>query len=757
MKNQIDQPFLKHAVIITFIICFSVLIFISAKSYQDAPPIPVKIVDEKGNTVITGDEILKGQEVFLKYGLHENGTIWGHGAYLGPDFSAEYLHNLYNDAVELLSKADYNKKFSELNDDEREKIKSKVVKLLKTNRYDPETQTLIYTDVEVLSYKNQIKIWKNYFSSPRLNFGLKENLIQNDEELRFLVAFFSWSAWASVANRPGKDYSYTNNFPYFPEIGNKPTLDAYIWSALSLIALLGMLALVLFIFGRFDYLGWKGKNGHAHPALIPGEPNPIQISTLKFFLVSLILFLFQVLAGGAVAHYRADPTSFYGFKIFNILPSNILRTWHIQLAIFWVATAYVGGALFIASTFSEKSTHQKFIKLINIVFSLLVLTVAGSLMGEYLGINNLMGKLWFLFGHQGWEYLDLGRGWQITLAISLLLWLFILINLVKAELKNKDTKEVISLFVYSAIAIPIFYAPALFFNHKSHYSVVDTWRFWIIHLWVEGFFEVFLTSIVAIIFYKLDVISPRTAARVVYLDALLYLGSGIIGTGHHWYWTGQSNITMALGAVFSAMEVVPLTLLTLEAWDFIKLTSAKCDICGQKISIPHKWTFYFLMSVGFWNFVGAGIFGFLINLPIISYFEVGTMLTSNHGHTAMMGVFGMLAISLIVFAMRQTLDDKNWTRIEKYVRASFWMLNIGLALMSIFTLFPGGILQLKAVIEKGYRFARSPEFASNNLIKIIEWLRLPADLIFISGVISIVIAGLIAYKIQRSKLNYAKH
>ena len=117
---------------------------------------------------------------------------------------------------------------------------------------------------------------------------------------------------------------------------------------------------------------------------------------------------------------------------------------------------------------------------------------------------------------------------------------------------------------------------------------------------------------------------------------------------------------MALAAIFSAMEVVPLTLLTLDAWDFIKLSSGRCDICGKEISIPHKWTFYFMMSVGFWNFVGAGIFGFLINLPIVSYFEVGTLLTPNHGHAAMMGVFGMFAISFMVFAIRQVLPDEKW-------------------------------------------------------------------------------------------------
>ncbi len=228
------------------------------------------------------------------------------------------------------------------------------------------------------------------------------------------------------------------------------------------------------------------------------------------------------------------------------------------------------------------------------------------------------------------------------------------------------------------------------------------------------------------------------------------LGAGVIGTAHHWYWTGQSNITMAFAAVFSAMEVVPLTLLTLDAWDFIKLTSGRCDVCGKEISIPHKWTFYFMMAVGFWNFVGAGIFGFLINLPIVSYFEVGTLLTPNHGHAAMMGVFGMFAISFMVFAMRQVLPDEKWLPVEKYVRISFWGLNIGLALMVILNLFPGGVLQFLDVLKNGYWHARGPEYLNGRLSLMIEWLRLPADGIFILfGVVPLFVASCKTYRFVR--------
>ena len=381
-----------------------------------------------------------------------------------------------------------------------------------------------------------------------------------------------------------------------------------------------------------------------------------------------------------------------------------------------------------------------------------MIVAIGSLLGEMLGVFQLLGNLWFWFGHQGWEYLDLGRGWQVLLAAGLVLWLLLVIRGIGPARKDPDEREISCLFLLAALAIPLFYLPAMFFNTTSHFTVVDTWRFWIIHLWVEGFFELFVTVMVAIVFYKLGMVSRLTAMRVIYLDAILFLGAGVIGTAHHWYWTGQSNITMALAAIFSAMEVVPLTLLTLDAWDFIKLTSGRCDVCGKEISIPHRWTFYFMMAVGFWNFVGAGIFGFLINLPIVSYFEVGTLLTPNHGHAAMMGVFGMFAVSFMVFAIRQVLPDEKWLSVEKYIRLSFWGLNIGLGLMILLNLFPGGVLQLLDVLKNGYWHARGPEYLNDRITLMIEWARLPADGIFILfGVIPLLIANWKTYQFVRRR------
>jgi nitric oxide reductase subunit B len=727
---EVLSPWWRRSVVAIIIGCFTVLIWVAVRSYTDAPPIPGRVVDASGRPLFTGEDILSGQEVFLKHGLMENGTIWGHGAYLGPDFSAEYLHALALDTGEALARQHFGKRFADLGESEKAIIAAMVQGVLKENRYEPGTKTLTFMAPEAASFERQKEKWRTYFAGSKGSRGLLPKTIGDPRELEQLTAFFAWTAWASVANRPGKAFSYTNNFPYDPMAGNRPSADAFLWSALSLITLLAGTALVLFSFGKFGYLGWKPKAEHVHPRMLPGIMTGSQRATIKYFVVAASLFFVQTLVGGATAHFRAEPGSFYGFDLALLFPSNVLRTWHLQLAILWIAVAWVGGGLFLASSLGESEPKGQR-AWINVLFWALVGTALGSLLGEMAGVRQLLGGAWFWLGHQGWEYLDLGRAWQILLATGLFLWWVLLLRPVRGVLKDPEKGEIATLFLIAALTIPLFYLPAMFFTGRTNFTVVDNWRFWIIHLWVEGFFELFATVMVAVLFYRLDMVSRQTATRIIYLDAILFLGSGIIGTGHHWYWTGQSNVNMALAATFSAMEVVPLTLLTLDAWDFIKLSHGKCEICGRELIIPHKWTFHFLMAVGFWNFLGAGIFGFLINLPIVSYFEAGTNLTPNHGHAALMGVFGMLGVAYLVFALRQTSTEEQWAGVERYVKLSFFGLNAGLALMVALSLFPGGVLQFLDVLNNGYWHARNPAFLDGPTANLIEWLRMPADLVFI--------------------------
>jgi len=736
--------------LLVFLVGLTVLTWLSIGAYGNAPPIPAGVVDPGGKILFTGEDITAGQSVFLKYGLMENGTIWGHGAYLGPDFSADYLHSLAVDINQMLAEKRFGRPWESLDRVEQETVKEQTRNLLKENRYNARTGILTFSGEQAAGYRKQLDKWRNYFQGPDRTGGLPAKFIHDPGDIENLTAFFAWTAWASAARRPNRSFSYTNNFPYDPLAGNTLTEDAVLWSALSVVMLLGGLAAVLFAFGKFDYLGWKGETVHENPKMLPGETTQSQRAIVKYFLVVALLFLAQTLCGGAVAHYRADPGTFYGFDLSRILPSNVLRTWHIQLAIFWIATAYIAGGLLLSSSLGGKdSTGQ--VKGIQVLFWALVAVVAGSLLGELLGVHQIFGKAFPIFGHQGWEYLDLGRLWQVLLVIGLVLWLFLINRAVRPARQTSEKREISFLFMGAASAIPLFYLPAFFFGSASNYSVVDVWRFWIIHLWVEGFFELFVTVMVAVMFFQLGVVSRTTATRIIYLDAILFLAGGIIGTAHHWYWTGQSNIMMAFAALFSALEVVPLTLLTLDAWDFIKLTGTKNTPGNQGLVIPHKWAFYFLMAVGVWNFIGAGIFGFLINMPVVSYFEVGTLLTPNHGHSALMGAFGMLAMALMVLGLRQVTPDGQWQTPEKYIKVSFWGLNVGLALMVATNLFPGGILQLWDVLTNGYWHARGLAYMNLDWVRQLEWFRMPADLIFILlGVVPAVVAAAMTYKYVRS-------
>lgn len=736
----------KIAAIVTMVFGFTILIGLTVEAYRKAPPIPARAVAPGGAVVFTNDDVTAGQQVFLKYGLMANGTIWGHGAYLGPDFSAQYLHNWALDVADHAAQVRFRRPYGSLTPEERSEIDGGVARTMKENRYDSSTGTLTLSATDADSFKRQIAYWTDYFVTPANNGGLAVKLVADPQELRELTAFFAWTAWASTAARPGASHSYTNNFPYDPLAGNVLTGGPVVYSVLSLVFLLAGTAIVLLAFGKFAHLGWHGPQWRpAHAATPPTpaavyETTPTQRASLKFMAVAALLFIVQVLIGGGVAHYRAEPGDFFGVDLSAFLPSNLLRIWHVQLAILWIATAYVGGALFVAGMLGRTEPAGQRLA-IHVLFAAIVSVAVGSLLGEWAGILQLLGKAWFWFGNQGWEYLEIGRAWQILLAIGLIFWFGLLWRNVAPARHDPERRGLINFFLIAAAAIPVFYLPALFYDGTTHFTIVDTWRFWIIHLWVEGFFELFITVIVGIVFYELGLVERNTALRVIYLDVILIFGGGLIGTGHHWYFNGQTELNMALSSAFSALEVVPLTLITLDAWHFVTVTKGE-----GRAPFRHKWTFYFLMAVGFWNFTGAGIFGFLINMPIVSYFEMGTNLTPSHGHAAMMGVFGMLAIGLMVFVLRQTTSDADWPRLERFVRCGFWGLNIGLAMMVVFSLFPSGILQMYDVIQSGYWHARSLAYTAGTVPRLLEWMRMPGDLVFIFlGALPIAIALCLGY------------
>lgn len=707
-----------QAVAIVFLFGFLTLGLLAYRTYTDEPPIPAEVVDPTGNIVFTGADVSRGQEVFLSNGLMEYGTIFGHGAYLGPDFTADYLHR-----AALLVTDSYGGQQSD-------RAKQQTITDFKTNRYDHASGKLAYTAPQAAAFGKLETYYKEFFSQPTTKFGLRPKAITDPNQIRELTAFFSWSAWAATALRPGLGYSYTNNWPPEPLVGNRATADTVVWSVLSLIALLGGIGLLLVVFGRWNFLGWHGKERTRISFRAPGKVTltPAQRATAGFFFVMAALFLLQAMLGGATQHYRADISSFFGLNLARVLPFNIARTWHIQLAIFWVSTSFLAAGIFLAPMIAgHEPRHQNL--LAYGLLGALAVVVFGSLAGEYAGIEGWIHHAWAWFGDQGFEYLDLGRFWQILLTVGLLLWVVIMFRGLRTRLVDEHMGNMPWLFFFSALSIPAFYAVGLLARPAENFTTTDFWRFWVVHLWVEDFLELFTTVMVAYLFVLLGVVHERVALAMIYLDVLLYSAGGMVGTMHHVYFSGEPALHMALGAFFSAAEVIPLTFLTLEAWSFLQLGAVQ--EAGSHTTFPHFWSVMFLAAVGFWNFLGAGVFGFLINLPIVSYYEIGTALTPNHGHAAMMGVYGMMAVGLALFCLRYIIPEKLWS--DRAAKVSFWSLNIGLAWMVFASLFPLGILQLYHSVNEGYFYARSLEFLNNRMNILITWLRFPGDVLFILG------------------------
>jgi nitric oxide reductase subunit B len=707
-----------QAIVIVGLFGFLILGILAYRTYTDEPPIPSRVLGSNGQVLFTGQNVTAGQEVFLKNGLMEYGSIYGHGAYLGPDFTADYLHR-----AALISADHYGGSASD-------SARPQTTADFKANRYDAASGTLTYSAAQTEAFDKLVVHYREFFATPDTRNGLRPSAITDPEQIRQLTAFFSWSAWTASALRPKLNYSYTNNWPSEPLVGNQPTADTMVWSVLSLIALMGGTGLLLAAFGRWNFLGWHGREDQRMSFRAPNDVplTPAQRSCAWFFLVMAGLLLMQTLLGGATEHYRAEISNFFGFDLARLLPFNIARAWHLQLSLFVVSTSFLAAGIFLVPMIAGKEPRRQH-WLSYALLGALALVVFGSLAGEFAGIHGWIQKGWSWFGNQGFEYLDLGRFWQVLLTIGLLFWVVLLFRGLQGRLKTERVGNMPWLFFFSALSIPAFYAVGLLARTDTHFTATDFWRFWVVHLWVEDFLELFTTIMVAYMFVLLGVVNERVALRVVYLDIILYSLGGVVGSMHHVYFSGEPALHMALGAFFSAAEVIPLTFLTLESWSFLQLGAQQHST--SRTRFLHFWALMFLAAVGFWNFLGAGVFGFLINLPIVSYYEIGTALTANHGHASMMGVYGMLAIGLALFCLRYIVPEERWS--DRAAKISFWSLNLGLAWMVFATLFPLGVLQLYHSVSVGYFDARSLTFLTNQTNTLLEWLRLPGDAVFIVG------------------------
>lgn len=715
-------------------ISFSVLGYYGYEIYQQAPPIPTQIKSPDKTVIFTSQEIKDGQNIWQSIGGQEVGTIWGHGAYVAPDWTADWLHREAVFILEKLSQKEYSKTYAQLTEEQQAGMKIRLQNDVRKNTYDKTTGVITISQNRIEAIEYLSKYYEGLFMDDpkfdklRNNYAIPKMSVKDPERMHKMNAFFFWATWATVTERPNQKISYTHNWPSDELVGNVATKDLLVWSGVSIILLLFCIGILIFYHVR------SGEDEHFEvpvqdPLLKQGK-TPSMYRIKKYLWVVSLLIVLQVILGVITAHYGVEGNGFFGVPLDQILPYAVTRTWHTQLAIFWIATAWLATGLYIAPAVSGKDPKFQTFGVDFLFYALLVI-VLGSMAGQWFGVMqklNLVENFWF--GHQGYEYVDLGRFWQIFLLVGLFLWLALMVRPLLPVLKKKNgERNLIIMFLISCTAIATFYAAGLMWGRQTNLAIAEYWRWWVVHLWVEGFFEVFATVVIAFLFVRLGLLKTKTATLNVLFSTIIFMSGGILGTFHHLYFAGTPTAVMALGATFSALEIVPLVLIGYEAYHNYKLSKST-----QWIK-DYKWPIYFMIAVAFWNFLGAGVFGFIINPPIALYYVQGLNTTPLHGHTALFGVYGMLGIGLMLFVLRSLYRQERWN--EKLMKFIFWSTNIGLLAMALLSLLPVGIWQAIESIEHGMWYARSAELMQQPAMVTLKWLRAIGDTIFGFGVLAL--------------------
>ncbi len=728
------------------VIMFGALVLVGGRAFQELPPLPSQVVATDGSSravVFTEADIHAGRDIWRRLGGMELGSVWGHGSYLAPDWTADVLHR------ESLAMLDADGRFNALPAPERAARIAAHAARIRVNTWDPESGHIVISPQRARAIETVTAHYTALFGGagdgPEAEDLREAYAIPNqplgpapDDDIRALVAWWWWTAWSASTLRPDDTVTYTNNWPHEPLVDNEPSDSTFMWSFISVVLLIAAAGALCWFFLR-EREEWQRD---LEPAEGYPDKNPIAAirttasmrAVVKYIWVVALLVGLQITLGAVTAHYAVEGHNLYGFPLADIAPYALTRTWHVQLAILWIATAWLGAGLYLAPMIAGFEPRGQAWG-VNVLWVALVVAVVGSLVGEWLTITGRMTDpaLVYWLGHQGYEFLDMGRAWQITIFAGLLIWLGLMMRCVAPAIRRGGPdRHLLLLLLLSSAGIGLLFGAGLLYGRDTHLTIAEYWRWWVVHLWVEGIFEVFATAWIAWVFVHLRLLRASTAAFYVMFSAMIFLGGGVLGTFHHLYFSGMTEPVLALGAVFSALEVVPLVLIAFEAHDHWRAERNAPWV--RRYHLP----LMFFLAVAFWNLVGAGVLGFLINPPLALYYLQGLMTTPTHGHAALFGVYGMLGIGLLLLCRRDLPQvPGRWS--DRTLKWVFWLFNGGLALMVFGSLLPQGILQGLVSFRLGYWYARTPEMMHSPVMETLVWLRVPGDIVFAVGALLLVI------------------
>ncbi|HEY7889223.1 MAG TPA: cbb3-type cytochrome c oxidase subunit I [Steroidobacteraceae bacterium] len=717
------------------VVTFAMLGWATKLTYQGAPPIPAHIIGQDGTVLMSAADIAAGKSGFQKADLMDYGSLYGMGSYFGEDYTASNLVRLADLTEAGLAAERSGKALAELSAEDRAAIRA----VMQT-----QLQGIDLTQSEVRVPAAVAK------AIPQLRAQIVASLLKHDFARGWTQAysldptsaaqtadFLIYSSLTTVARRPGTSASWTQNWPFEPQVGNTPTPSTFRWTWISFCFTFFAFGAVLYIYER-----WLNVRDDA-----PMDPvfgtfralTPSQRRVGKYFVVVAGVLLLQILVGSIMAHYYSDRASFYGIPVDRWLPFNFLRDVHTQSPIVWIGLSWIGAALFLAPAISRAEAKGQSI-LVDILFWVTLVIVVGALAGNYFDIMGYLRAAhlhnsWFWLGNQGLSYIQLGRAWQIGFFAGLAVWSVLVFRALwpSSRALRQATREFWTgrirlehLLWASTVNIALLYLCGMvpLTGIEKSFTISDFWRWWVVHLWVEQSFEFFAAAVSAYLLMALGLVSRQLAERSVYFELILIFLGGVLGTGHHLYWAGEPGMWVPLGTMFSFIEVLPLVLLVIEAIQHHRAIKSNGEF-------KYGLAYTYILGAAFWNFVGAGVFGGgTLNAPLINYYEHATFLTLNHAHTALFGAFGLLGIGLIYFCLRYAAAEEHRFS-EAPGRWAFWLYNAGLALWIALNFFPIGWAQLDAVYAHGLAYARSQQFYDTMLFW--QWMRMPGDIVFAAG------------------------